>query len=189
MEGYRVTHLPSGKAYIGITTGTAQRRWAAHRRAARSGKNVGSRLHDAIRKHGAKQFKVETLFVCGDWGYACEMERRLIAACDTLRAGYNATEGGQGTVGFVPSDETRQKLSAVRLGKPKSPEHRAAISAAKKGKPRLGGGAPWRGKEQPRDMVEKRAASHRGRKNSSETIEKMRKSALAREARKRVEAQ
>lgn len=45
----------------------------------------------------------------------------------------NGTDGGDGTVGYSPSDLTRQRLSAAGLGKRRSPETRARMSAARKG--------------------------------------------------------
>lgn len=63
----------------------------------------------------------------------------------------NATDGGDGTPGFIPGEETRKKMSlahagrkqspesiaktrAALLGRKQSPEHVAALSAARKGK-------------------------------------------------------
>lgn len=45
----------------------------------------------------------------------------------------NATDGGEGSPGYVPSASARALLSAAGKGRPHSPEHRAAISAALKG--------------------------------------------------------
>lgn len=47
----------------------------------------------------------------------------------------NATDGGEGMLGVVWSDESRQKLSQKLKGKKKSPEHRAALSEANKNRP------------------------------------------------------
>jgi hypothetical protein len=48
----------------------------------------------------------------------------------------NATDGGEGTLGFRPSKETLQKLSLSRTGQKRSAETRARMSAAAKGKPK-----------------------------------------------------
>ena len=50
--------------------------------------------------------------------------------------GYNLTDGGEGTIGYYPTPETRAKQSAARKGKPKSPEWRAKIAVALAGKPK-----------------------------------------------------
>jgi len=49
----------------------------------------------------------------------------------------NATDGGEGSVGLVTSDDAKRKLSEARKGKPLSAEHRAAIGRSMIGR-RLG---------------------------------------------------
>ena len=46
----------------------------------------------------------------------------------------NMTDGGEGALGVIISEETRQKLSKANKGKPKSEEHIKKISEANKGK-------------------------------------------------------
>lgn len=46
----------------------------------------------------------------------------------------NLTSGGDGTPGAVHTDDTRNKISAAKTGKPRSPETIAKMSAANKGK-------------------------------------------------------
>ena len=48
----------------------------------------------------------------------------------------NLTEGGDGTRGYVFTEEVKQRMSASSLGFPKSVEHAANISAGKKGVPK-----------------------------------------------------
>jgi len=74
---------------------------------------------------------------------AFNLERELIAkhGRKDLNTGvlYNKTDGGEGSSGWVASDETRAKMSAAskgkNIGKIRSKETRAKISAANKGKP------------------------------------------------------
>lgn len=47
----------------------------------------------------------------------------------------NATAGGEGMLGYVWSEESRQKVSQKMKGKKKSPEHRAAVIEAIKSRP------------------------------------------------------
>ncbi|MBU9147563.1 hypothetical protein KTD26_34560, partial [Burkholderia multivorans] len=81
-------------------------------------------------------------------------EMAFIAAIGRERNGgplVNLTDGGEGQVGWIPSeltrariraantgrkvsDETRAKMSAARKGKKKSPEHAAKIGQSRKGK-------------------------------------------------------
>jgi group I intron endonuclease len=175
---YKVTCRPNGKIYIGITKKTAEGRWRAHCRAARSGKNVGSLLHAAIVRLGEDAFDIETVTTCGTWEEACSIERDLIKAHDSFNYGYNATKGGEGTTGFKPSEETRALLSKIRRGKPKSDEHKAAIGDGNRGKVRsvevaAKCGDYWRGRKQPAQMIENRMVKIRGVPLSLEHREKL----------------
>jgi group I intron endonuclease len=154
---YRITCLVTGKAYIGITKFTAERRWRSHQSAARK-KLYRSLLHQAILKYGADQFRITTLCVAHDRKEAGRIERALIAAYGTrIPNGYNITLGGEGThgikrhhspetrrkisegnkgrrTGLVLSKETRAKLSASKMGHPVSVAARAKIGAAFRGR-------------------------------------------------------
>lgn len=86
----------------------------------------------------------------GNWA---EAERRWITHYKTENCALtNLTEGGEGTPGYIPTAETRAKMSvahlglkqtpestaktrAALLGRKQSPEHVAKLSAARKGKP------------------------------------------------------
>lgn len=60
---YLITHLASGKCYVGQTTqhDFPDLRWHRHCRSAKTGSHYP--LHRAITEHGAEAFRVETLFV------------------------------------------------------------------------------------------------------------------------------
>ena len=47
---------------------------------------------------------------------------------------YNKSDGGDGTSGWVPSSETREKMSKVHKGKKLSPEHKEILINSRKGK-------------------------------------------------------
>jgi hypothetical protein len=118
---------------------------------------------------------------------------------------YNFTDGGEGLSGYVPSEETRKKLSnsllgnTRRRGKPNSPETRQKISQANKGRifanetreklrQSLTGKskspehrrklreAALNRKPVSEETREKMSQSQRGRTHSLETREKMRQS-------------
>lgn len=91
---YRLTS-PSGKSYIGITTKTAEARWAKHVEHA-LGKRDSGYLYNALRKHGAESFAVETLVVADDTDYLRDLEKRAIVAFGTRYPfGYNVAGGGE----------------------------------------------------------------------------------------------
>lgn len=89
-----------------------------------------------VKKHG---YTVE-LYATGlqEW-YAFELEKELIAYYGRENL-TNGTDGGEGTSGFFPDEETRKKLSIARrgeknhqFGKPHSEETKKKISESKKG--------------------------------------------------------
>lgn len=123
-------------------------RWARHLGDAR--RRPTSALHHAIRKYGPESFRLRVLEYGMGWGMLCAREVFWIAKLGTLApGGYNLTAGGEGVFGHRPSDETRRKMSAAALGRPKSaamrtrmrevalarpPEHLAKIAEAHRGK-------------------------------------------------------
>jgi hypothetical protein len=77
---------------------------------------------------------------------ACELEKHLIFLYGRKDLGLgnlvNMTDGGEGSVGFICSDKTKQKMSKKRkgdkhynFGKPLSENIKQKISETKKGKP------------------------------------------------------
>lgn len=77
----------------------------------------------------------------------------------------NLTEGGDGTIGVFPSEETRKKLSAIRKGRPShlkgrklSEEQCKKLSLVGKGRP-----SHRKGKKIPRDVVDRIALSLTGK--------------------------
>lgn len=108
----------------------------------------------------------------GDWQ---EAERRWIAHYRATGNLTNMTDGGDGTPGLYPSEETRRKMSAVHKGKYVTPETRAKLSANGKGLKRSPEviahmSAIRLGKPQTRTA--KATAANRGRKQTPEHIAK-----------------
>jgi hypothetical protein len=68
-------------------------------------------------------------------------------------------------MGIRPNEETRKKLSLAKKGKKQTPEHIANMRATKIGKPHS------------KEHTEKVAATHRGKKRTPETRERMSKAA------------
>ena len=97
---------PSGKVYIGITGGTAKRRWANGR-----GYRDCPCFYGAIQKYGWDNIKHEVLHEGLSKKQACEYEKRYIEEYNATdsRFGYNLTSGGE--TGFAPNEETRIKMS------------------------------------------------------------------------------
>lgn len=108
---YCIENLINNKQYIGIAVDYS-RRWNDHK----SG-NASRILYAAFQKYGVENFNFEVIDILPE-DEAKELEVLLIKTLRTKApAGYNITEGGEGTVGCIPSKETRQKMSKSRTGK------------------------------------------------------------------------
>lgn len=102
----------NGKKYIGITSkDNPEHRW-------NHGRGYGENTHfrSAINKYGWDAFRHVILFDGLDEASAKAKEVELISEWRTNNSefGYNMTIGGDGTSGYYPSTETRQKLSEAR---------------------------------------------------------------------------
>lgn len=102
---YLITHRGSGKAYVGQSR-NIEKRWNDHR--------LGSscpKLSAALNKYGVEAFSFVVLEICAPEELN-ERETHHIKEQGTLYPlGYNLTWGGEGV---MPSDETREVLSAAR---------------------------------------------------------------------------
>ena len=138
--------------YIGQTTRSVELRFKEH---AKDPYYIGN----AIRAHGEDMFVIVILKVCYSKAELDFWERHFIKSRDTMVPnGYNLTNDGEGD---ILCDETRKKLSAMRKGVKKSPEHRAKIGAAHKGK------------KVPDETRAKLSVGRKGKKHSAESIAKM----------------
>ena len=104
---------------------------------------------------------------------------RRAEGCDLV----NQTDGGEGAPGRAPTNEFRQKMRAVNIGKILSPEHRRKLSEAKKGNQHLRGYVPTN--ETQRKLTE---ANKLRPPFSAEWLVNLKASQLARRARERAEA-
>lgn len=128
---YRLT-FQNGKAYIGITCETLKQRVRRHILYARQGRMFA--LSCAIRKYGEDSFLAEVL------GTAESSELKQMEI-ETIREHrqrgivlYNMTDGGDGSLGVSPSQQTRAKISASLSGRKLSDQHRIQIGESQKGK-------------------------------------------------------
>jgi group I intron endonuclease len=167
---YLVTNQTNGKKYVGISSSQRRMkaRWASH-------KNPNSRvslLRNAIRKHGAENFTFEMIACAQSWADLCVLEQILIAQHGSFvggRNGYNATKGGEGTVGYEPSAETVAKRAIALTGRTHTMEARVRMSAACRAQGRKGVPTGPRSAE----TRAKIRASHIGMRLSDETKKKI----------------
>lgn len=112
--------FPDGRGYVGITNGSAERRFREHQSKARNGSSL--LVHKAIRKHGGEL----TVLAQGvTWAEAKRLEIEWIARLGTRApAGYNMTTGGQGTQGRIPTAKHRRAVGAAARRMWADPEYR-----------------------------------------------------------------
>jgi len=124
---YKITHVESGKAYIGQTTVSVRKRWLEHcRKASRC-----ILLASAIQKYGRDSFTLEVIHEAKSLDELNRLEFEFIKAFNTLYPnGYNLREGGDNS---LLTQEVKDKLSKIKLGKKFSPAHRKALSEARVG--------------------------------------------------------
>lgn len=151
--------------YVGITSGKPQVRLYHHKYDARRG--LSRPLHHWIRKHGTDNIvmthlayvAVEDLKAVECWwiAYLRSLNYNLL----------NLTDGGEGTCGWVPSEETRRRIGDANRGKlkgkksrrtytPLSDEQREKMSIALTGKP-----GPNKGKKMSEEQKAKISDSGR----------------------------
>lgn len=130
--GYTVYRLtsPSNKVYIGMTSQPVKKRW----KAGRGYKNCVL-FAKAIEKYGWENFKKEILFEGLDEEEAKALEYLFIKThkSNNPRYGYNLTEGGEGTKGIKRTEEQKEHLRQINLGKHLSEETKRKIGNAHKG--------------------------------------------------------
>jgi group I intron endonuclease len=144
---YKATNLINGKNYIGQTVKTLKERKSGHVRKSEHGSKYC--FHNAIKKYGVETFVWEIICSCQSKDEVDVREREFIKVFNAkVPSGYNMTDGGEGTVGCHPSEETRIKASVAQkmfiqrtgilnfLGKKHTAESRAKITAAQIGKKR-----------------------------------------------------
>lgn len=142
---YRITHLESGRCYIGQTIQSLGTRWRQHQR-----QSVCVRLHRAIAKYGAEAFEVEQIGESDDKLFLDFLERFWISVhrSSDREHGFNLREGGsfgrhtEASKGLMSQKvqaaylrpETRERLRASKLGKPLADATCKKIAAANTGK-------------------------------------------------------
>lgn len=122
---------PKGKRYIGITCKSPERRWRNG-----SGYKRHPMFYAAIQKYGWDNIVHEIVAENLTERAAKAMEVELISKYKTQnsRYGYNCTAGGDGLFGYIPSEETKTKLSKINKGKRLDDKHKAKISETLKGR-------------------------------------------------------
>lgn len=114
---YKITNLVNGKIYIGQSK-NIYKRWSEHKRP----RNYNCPLlYKAIKKYGIDNFSFEIQEICSEE----ELNEKEIYWIKYYNScvffengfGYNCNEGGSEGKGYVFSEETREKMSEIKLEK------------------------------------------------------------------------
>ena len=128
---YKITNNLNNKIYIGLKTLTVKE--------SKSYYGSGTAIKNAIDKYGKHNFTKTILeHNVADWDLLKEREQYWIEYYDSYNNGYNMTLGGDGSLGRVVSDETKEKIRKAFKGKkigPYSDERKAAMKEGIKNAP------------------------------------------------------
>lgn len=120
---YKATNLINNKMYIGKTVQELWARKSHHKHCALKNKR-DTIFYRAIKKHGWDNFAWEIIDTANTIEELDEKEKYWISFYGSHGInGYNATDGGEGTVGYNFTDETKNKISQTRLKNLDTYEH------------------------------------------------------------------
>lgn len=91
---YQIKNVVNNKVYIGVTTGSIEKRFKEHLYEAKRGSRR-CKLYNAIRKHGKENFIIEILCYCCSKEEMFNKEVEMIKELNSIENGYNMTEGGE----------------------------------------------------------------------------------------------
>ena len=110
---YLRTNIINGKQYVGQANDFERREqdWMCDSRYS------GGVIDKARAKYGVENFKVEILRECKTKDELNYWEKYYISELNTkVPNGYNLTDGGEGAVGAIISEESRKKMSEAKKG-------------------------------------------------------------------------
>lgn len=108
--------FPNGKHYIGLSTTSKEQRTKEHKYCAKSGDT--KYLYNALRKYNmVETFELIVIDTAETLEELCEKEKEYIIKYNSYYKngkGYNMTYGGEGSFGYVFTDEAKLKNSEIR---------------------------------------------------------------------------
>lgn len=124
---------------------------------------------------GATKYEVEVMLDDLTWKEVCEKEKEFIALYGRKDQNKgplcNYTDGGEGVLGLIVSQESREKMRKAQTGKIHSPEQ-----IAKRAAKMSGAGNPWYGKTFSEEYKQKLSAAKKGKKRDVEVMKRLHKS-------------
>ncbi len=126
---YVITHLTSGRQYVGQTKRTGFERWRDHRSSSLSKSPTRMMITRALRRYGADAFSFEVVEFCS---LKCLNDREAfwVQKLNTLvPAGFNLVTGGGANAQV--SQIIRDRLSEIHSGRKQTPQQIAKRAAAR----------------------------------------------------------
>ena len=111
--------FPNGKHYIGLTTTSLKQRKREHQSCIKNGRTEC--LYNALRKYKmVNTFELIEIDSSDTIENLCEKEKKHIISYNSYymnKTGYNMTYGGEGRMGYVWTEEQKQKQqkNALRI--------------------------------------------------------------------------
>lgn len=119
---YKITNKINGKVYVGQTVQSPGRRWALHKH--QYSVRLDRPLYRSMHKHGFGNFVMEVLETLPNDAPLEVLNAReqfwVAELKSMVPTGYNLTNGGHGK--HYVAEETKARISASKIGKPRSPE-------------------------------------------------------------------
>ena len=110
---YKSTCITTGKSYIGFDSNWP-RRLSEHKSACKKQK---SKFYNDINKYGWNNFFWEIVYQSKDGDYTLKtMECFFTEQYNSFESGYNSTKGGDGILGYIHTESSKQKISNSHQG-------------------------------------------------------------------------
>ncbi len=175
---YRIVHAETGKSYIGSAVNLL-RRWSAHWGNLTRNRHHSKHLQSAWNKYGANAFRFECLEIVVAKESLLEREQFWLDHYGSYakERGYNSRTVAHSNAGYVPSAETREKISRAGRGRAISAETREKIRLSRLNTERQ---RPPLTEEQRAERRAHLSQKHKGIKRSPEARERIRQGQLKR---------
>lgn len=131
---YCIENLVNGKKYIGKSLDIYDR-WRKHVNDLKNGTHDNSYLCNSWKKYGSENFSFTIIEICKRE----ELEQKEISYISKFETtkpnGYNLTRGGDGTLGYRHTEESKNKMSEKKKGIPSSQKGKTSILKGSKVSP------------------------------------------------------
>jgi group I intron endonuclease len=147
---YKTTNLVNGKIYVGVHK-------VSDTKHSRRYLGSGKVLKPAIEKYGRRNFLRITLAEFDNYKDAYKAEAEMVNEDFLKRTDiYNVKLGGEGSIGFKPTEQTKRRMSIANKGRVASDEQKLNYSKAQLGNTK------WLGKHHTEESKAKISAANKG---------------------------